>query len=149
MGKSSKGPGLGTRAMDKFSIKPVGYVRSDVRERALAPRQGRDASLRARIEILPPYRDALEGIGQWAKLLVVCWMHLADRHTLTAHPRGDATAPLTGVFATRSPARPNPLSVYTVDLIAVRGDVLEVMGMDAVDGTPVLDVRPHIHRLDD
>lgn len=105
--------------------------------------------MRARIEILPSYRDAMEGIGQWSKLLVVCWMHLADRETLTVHPRGDIKAPITGVFGTRSPARPNPLAVYTVDLLAVNGEVLEVMGMDAVDGTPVLDIKPHIHRLDD
>ena len=90
--------------MDKLHAAPVGYVRSDVTDRGQAPRQGRDGSDDARIEILPEYIDALDGIGQWPQLQVICWMHLADRDTLTVHPRGDASAPLTGVFGTRSPA---------------------------------------------
>ncbi len=135
--------------MDKFHAVPVGYVRSDVSDRGRAPRQGRDASAQARIEILPEYTDAMDGIGQWSQLLVTCWMHLADRNTLAVHPRGKASAPLTGVFGTRSPARPNPVAVYTVDLISVEGNALNVRGIDAVDGTPVLDIKPHIHRLDD
>jgi tRNA-Thr(GGU) m(6)t(6)A37 methyltransferase TsaA len=135
--------------MDKLKITPVGYVRSDVTERGQAPRQGRDASVDASIEILIPYTDALNGIGQWSQLLVICWMHLADRDILAVHPRGNTNAPLTGVFGTRSPARPNPLSVYTVDLLSVYGNILYVKGIDAIDGTPVLDIKPHIHRLDD
>lgn len=135
--------------MDKFNIAPVGYIRSDVTERGQAPRQGRDADLGASIEILAQYSDALEGIGQWSQLLVICWMHLADRDILAVHPKGNAKAPLTGVFGTRSPARPNPVAVYTVDLLSVEGNILYVKGIDAVDGTPVLDIKPHIHRLDD
>lgn len=135
--------------MDKLPVTPVGYVRSEIREREQAPRQGRDASMQARIEILPRYRDAMEGVGEWSQLLVICWMHLAGRDTLAVHPRGDRNVPLAGVFATRSPARPNPLAVYTVDLLMVEGTALHVRGIDAVDGTPVLDIKPHIHRLDD
>jgi len=135
--------------MEKLNISPVGYVRSDVIDRVRAPRQGRDASVDARIEILPHYKDAMDGIGQWSQLLVICWLHLANRDTLTVHPRRDANAPMTGVFGTRSPARPNPVAVYTVDLISVEENVLNVKGIDAVDGTPVLDIKPHIHRLDD
>ena len=135
--------------MDKFYIAPVGYIRSDVTERGQAPRQGRDADLGASIEILAQFSDALEGIGQWSQLLVICWMHLADRDILAVHPKGNAKAPLTGVFSTRSPARPNPVAVYSVDLLSVEGNILYVKGIDAVDGTPVLDIKPHIHRLDD
>ena len=135
--------------MDEFPVKPIGHIRSDIRERTQAPRQGRDASAQARIEILSGYADAMEGIGEWSQLMVICWMHLADRDTLAVHPRGDMNAPLTGVFATRSPARPNPLVVYTVDLLMVDKTTLHVRGIDAVDGTPVLDIKPHIHRLDD
>jgi len=135
--------------MDKFHAVPVGYVRADVTDRGRAPRQGRDASAQAMIEILPEYSDAMDGIEQWSQLLVICWMHLAERDTLTVHPRKDASAPLIGVFGTRSPARPNPVAVYTVDLVSVEGNVLKVRGIDAVDGTPVLDIKPHIHRLDD
>jgi tRNA-Thr(GGU) m(6)t(6)A37 methyltransferase TsaA len=135
--------------MDKFNITPVGYVRSDVTGRSQAPRQGPDTSVDASIEILTPYADALNGIGQWSQLLVICWMHLADRDILNVHPRGNTNAPLTGVFSTRSPARPNPLAVYTVDLLSVDGYVLYVKGIDAIDGTPVLDIKPYIPRLDD
>jgi tRNA-Thr(GGU) m(6)t(6)A37 methyltransferase TsaA len=134
--------------MGMFNAVPVGYVRSDVTDRLQAHRQGRDDSVDARIEILPRYSEALEGIKQWSQLLVVCWLHLADRETLTVHPKGDVSAPLTGVFGTRSPARPNPAAVYTVDLLAVKGNTLYVRGIDAVDGTPVLDIKPYIHRLD-
>ena len=139
----------GANSMDKFNITPIGYVRSDVTDRVQAPRQGRDASAQAMIEILPQYSDAMEGIGQWAQLQVICWMHLAERDTLAVHPRRDANAPLTGVFSTRSPTRPNPVAVYTVDLLSVKGNTINVRGLDAVDGTPVLDIKPHIHRLDD
>ena len=135
--------------MDKFNISPVGYVRSDVTDRGQAPRQGRDADLDARIEILTQYSEALDGIGKWSQLLVICWMHLADRDILAVHPRRNANAPLTGVFGTRSPARPNPVAVYTVDLLSVEGSTLYVRGIDAIDGTPVLDIKPHVHRLDD
>jgi tRNA-Thr(GGU) m(6)t(6)A37 methyltransferase TsaA len=135
--------------MEIFNAAPVGYVRSHIIDRTQAPRQGRDASSKARIEILSQYREALIGIEQWSQLLVTCWMHLAERDTLLVHPRGDVRAPLTGVFATRSPARPNPVSVYTVELYSIEGTMLHVGGIDAVDGTPVLDIKPHIHRLDD
>ena len=135
--------------MDKFEIEPIGYVRSEVTDRLRGPRQGREASTQARIEILARYSDAMDGIEQWGKLQVICWMHLADRDTLAVHPRRDVSAPLTGVFATRSPARPNPIAVYTVDLLSVERNVLTVKGIDAVDGTPVLDIKPHVHRLDD
>ena len=135
--------------MDELNITPVGYIRSDITERGQAPRQGRDADLGARIEVLTQYCDALNGIGQWFQLQVICWMHLADRKIMAVHPKGNANAPLTGVFGTRSPARPNPVAVYTVDLLSVEGNTLYVKGIDAVDGTPVLDIKPHIHRLDD
>jgi tRNA-Thr(GGU) m(6)t(6)A37 methyltransferase TsaA len=135
--------------MEKFNAAPVGYVRSEIVHRAQAPRQGRDASSRAWIEILSQYREALVGIEQWSQLLVICWMHLAERDTLVVRPRGDVREPLTGVFATRSPARPNPVSVYTVELYSIEGTMLYVGGIDAVDGTPVLDIKPHVHRLDD
>ena len=100
------------------------------------------------VEILPEYADAMELIGGWDQLLVTCWLHLAPRDLLKVHPKGDMQLPLSGVFGTRSPARPNPMAVYTVDLLKVDGNRLHVSGIDAVDGTPVLDVKPYIGRLD-
>ena len=127
----------------------VGYVRSPLLNRVSAPRQGRDSAQEAVIEVLQVYGEALEGIGERDQLLVTCWLHLAPRNILKVHPKGDATKPLSGVFGTRSPARPNPIAVYTVDLLKVDGSRLHVRGIDAVDGTPVLDIKPHVPRLDD
>lgn len=135
--------------MDEFRVVPVGYVRSRIKNRDEAPRQGRDASIEARIEILPRYSEALRGMGELSQLILICWLHQADRSILVVHPRGDKSVPLTGVFGTRSPVRPNPLAVYTVELLNVEGNTLTVRGIDAIDGTPVLDVKPHVHRLDD
>ena len=145
----SVGTRQGKSELDGFQAIPIGYVRSHITDRKHAPRQGRDLSTQARIEILPRYSRALDGVGQYAQLMVICWLHLAERDILAVHPRGDIGAPLTGVFGTRSPVRPNPLAVYTVDLLSIEGNTLKVSGIDAVDGTPVLDIKPHVHRLDD
>ncbi len=131
-----------------LAVVPVGFVRSAVKRVADAPRQGREAGTEAAIEVLPAYGEGLGGLAPGMRLLVVCWMHLASRDELLLRPRGDPDAPVAGVFATRSPNRPNPLAVYTVDLLAVEGLRLAVRGIDAVDGTPVLDLRPHRPRLD-
>jgi tRNA-Thr(GGU) m(6)t(6)A37 methyltransferase TsaA len=146
---SLKDTGQDIRVMSNYTCVPVGYVRSRLKERAQAPRQGRDAAVNATIEILPAYAGALGGIEAWSHLVIICWLHRADRGVLSVHPRGDSGVPLSGVFSTRSPSRPNPLAVYTVALLNVEGNTLTVRGIDAVDGTPVLDIKPHIHRLDD
>ncbi len=135
--------------MDRIEAVIIGYVRSSLSNRASAPRQGRDTAQEAVIEVQPKYTQALHGIDGWDQLLVTCWLHLAPRDVMTVHPKGDKNQPLTGVFGTRSPSRPNPIAVYTVDLLKVDGSRLHVRGIDAVDGTPVLDIKPHIHRLDD
>ncbi len=135
--------------MDRILVTPIGYVRSSLKDPGESPRQGRDAATQADIEILPGFEEALRGIEEWSQLQVTCWLHLAPRGILKVHPKGQRNRPLTGVFATRSPARPNPLGVYTADLLEVRGRTLRIRGIDAVDGTPVLDIKPHIHRLDD
>ncbi len=127
----------------------IGSIRSAIQDRASAPRQGRDVAQEAVVEIRPEYSDALEGIEKWDQLLVTCWLHLAPRDILKVHPTGDKELPLTGVFGTRSPVRPNPVAVYVVELLKIDGNRLHVRGIDAVDGTPVLDIKPHINRLDD
>ena len=131
-----------------YELVPIGRVRSPVASVEEAPRQGRDAGTVAEVQILPQYAEALAGIERWARVRVTCWLHRASRDVLGVHPRGDPSSPLTGVFATRSPSRPNPLAVYTVDLLERRDTTLVVAGIDAVDGTPVVDIRPHVPRLD-
>ena len=134
---------------ESFSVFPVGTVRSTLTRPEDAPRQGRAAGTEAVLEIDPACEEGLAGIGDNERLIVICWLHLAARDRLRVHPRGDGSSPERGVFATRSPLRPNPFAVYTVDLLEVDGRRLRVRGIDAVDGTPVLDIRPHRPGLDD
>jgi tRNA-Thr(GGU) m(6)t(6)A37 methyltransferase TsaA len=134
---------------NEYRLTPIGRIRSSVVDVAGSPRQGRDAGLEAWIEVLPGYADALDGLAGRRQILVICWLHLAPRDVLRGRPQGDPDRPLTGVFATCSSARPNPIAVYTVDLLKIRGTELHVRGIDAVDGTPVVDIKPHIERLDD
>lgn len=141
-----------------FTIRPIGVVRSRVRSPEEAPRQGVLAGTEAEIVVDPACAEGLEGLRdtvrpagarrKGGRIVVICWMHRADRARLTVHPKGRADRPERGVFATRSPHRPNPLSLHTVELLAVRGTVLRVRGMDAVDGTPVVDIKPHVPELD-
>ena len=135
--------------MDPFpSLRPIGIVHSPLRDPADAPRQGREAGIEAEIEVFPQYTVALKGIGERERLLVVCGLHRSRRDLLQVTSRA-GVGPLRGVFATRSPNRPNPLAVYPVELLAVNGNRLLVRGIDAVDGTPVVDLKPRVARLDD
>lgn len=135
--------------MTDLLIVPIGYVRSSFVARKDAPRQGRGTGFEAVLDIREEYAPAIDGLGEWDLIQVICWMHLASRDVLKVHPKADPSLPLKGVFGTRSPARPNPLAVYTAELMEVDGNRLKVRGMDTVDGTPVVDIKPHIHRLDD
>jgi L-fuculose-phosphate aldolase len=147
-------------------LRPIGVIRSPIRNAADAPTQGALSEVVAEVVVDPAYVDGLKGMTDrinpaWvpslpdgrhrrhAKILVLCWMHEANRERLQVHPKGDAMRPMRGVFATRSPHRPNPISLHTVTLLEVRGNVLKVKGMDAIDGTPVLDIKPHLPELDD
>lgn len=132
-----------------FRLLPVGFVRSAVRSLEEAPKQGALSGTEAEIVVDAKYAEALLGLARRAgKIIVLCWMDRADRARLKVHPRGQEDRPERGVFSTRSPHRPNPISLHTVELLEVRGNVLRVRGMDAVDGTPVIDIKPHSPELD-
>jgi tRNA-Thr(GGU) m(6)t(6)A37 methyltransferase TsaA len=131
-----------------YTIRPIGWVRSPLRERHQAPHQGRPAGTEAEIVVEETVLQGLDGIQAGDKLFVLCWLHMADRKTLRVHPRGNQAIPKRGVFATRSPDRPNPVGLCLVDVLAVEGPVLKVLGLDAVDGTPVVDLKPYISSLD-
>jgi len=126
----------------KFSLVPIGWVRSDLKDPEQAPRQGSEGAPKAGIEIAAPFREGLAGIVPGQEVLVVTWFHLARRDVLAVNPRRDPLRPLTGVFNTRSPDRPNPLALHRVAVLAVREDGLEVEPLEAVDGTPVVDIKP-------
>ena len=123
-------------------LRPIGIIRSVVRERGDAPRQGSEGAPDAWLEVQPWAADALRGLAVGDELLVITWLHQARRDVLQVHPRGDPRNPLAGVFGTRSPDRPNPLGLHPVVLRAIEGLRLLVGPIEAIDGTPVLDVKP-------
>jgi tRNA-Thr(GGU) m(6)t(6)A37 methyltransferase TsaA len=131
-----------------YRIRPIGWVRSLLKERHQAPHQGRPAGVEAELLMDERVLQGLDGIQAGDSLFVLCWFHMADRETLRVHPRGDPAIPKRGVFATRSPDRPNPIGLSLVDVLDVKGPVLKVRGLDAVDGTPVVDLKPHVSSLD-
>ena len=127
---------------DAFRLTPIGLVRSPRRERTSAPRQGTEGAPDARILVEPSYAEALHGIRTGDEIVVLTWLHQADRSVLQVHPRDDETQPLTGVFATRSSDRPNPIGLHRVRVRAIDGLELTVGPLEAIDGTPVVDLKP-------
>lgn len=130
--------------MESFAIHPVGIVRSPIATREEAPKQGSEGAPDAVIELYPEVATAAEGIEPGDRLIILTWFHLSRRDELKVHPRGDERNPLTGVFATRSPDRPNPIGLHTVTVRAVSGNSLTVGPLEALDGTPVADIKPVI-----
>jgi tRNA-Thr(GGU) m(6)t(6)A37 methyltransferase TsaA len=120
----------------------IGRVRSPLTDRAEAPKQGDEGAPEATIIFAGEFVAALEGIAAGDDVLVLAWLDRADRDVLRVHPRGDESRPETGVFATRSPDRPNPIGLHRVEVVSIDGATMTVRGLEAVDGTPVLDVKP-------
>ncbi len=129
-----------------IELHPIGHVRSPYRKRGDAPRQGRLSDAISEIVIDPPYRPGLFRIGEKKHLFVLCWFDRADRTALRATPPHNPVEH--GVFATRSPDRPNPVALSIVDLVDMNGGVLRVRGLDALDGTPVIDIKPYSPDID-
>jgi tRNA-Thr(GGU) m(6)t(6)A37 methyltransferase TsaA len=125
-----------------YTITPIGVVRSALTDLAAAPRQGDEGAPDAWLELAPEVSEGMQGIAIGQELLVLTWFHLALREVLQVHPRGNPDAPLTGVFATRSPHRPNPLGLHQVMVLDVQEHRLRVGPLEAVDGTPVIDIKP-------
>lgn len=127
---------------DRFELDPIGTVSSPLESPAAAPCQGDEGAPRATIVIEPRFLDALDGVEAGDQLLVLTWLDRAGRDVLKVHPRGDLSRSPQGVFATRSPARPNPIGLHRVRVATIDGARLEVDDLEAVDGTPVLDLKP-------
>ena len=130
-------------------LTPIGVVRSPLRNRADAPRQGRQGAPDAWILLEPFYADALQGVSAGDELVLLTWLHEADRSVLQVHPRDDESRPLTGVFATRSSDRPNPIGLHTVSVLEVAATRLRVAPLEAIDGTPIVDIKPVLGRVDE
>ena len=104
--------------------------------------QGSEGAPEAWLEVKPHVADGLAGIKPGDELIVLTWLHLAERDVLQVHPRGDLNRPLTGVFATRSPDRPNPVGLHRVTVLEVGERRLRVAPLEAIDGTPIVDIKP-------
>jgi tRNA-Thr(GGU) m(6)t(6)A37 methyltransferase TsaA len=123
-------------------LRPVGVVRSELRDREVAPMQGDEGAPDAWIELRPEIARAAASLVPGDELLVLTWFHEADRSVLEVHPRSDSSRPLTGVFSTRSPDRPNPVGLHRVKVLAVEKQRIRVGPLEAIDGTPVIDLKP-------
>ena len=127
---------------DAALLHPIGYIRSTLEGLRSAPRQGSEGAPDAWLELEAAFAQALSGIAKGDDVIVITWLHRADRGVLEVHPRGDPNAPLAGVFATRSPNRPNPLGLHRVTVREIEGTRLRIGPIEAIDGTPVVDIKP-------
>src|SRR5437667_10285798 len=125
----------GIPKMKSYALQPVGFIRSAVKGREDAPRQGTEGAPDPWLEIEPRFAEALLGMEVGNELIVITWLHQAKRDVLKGHPRSDETRPLTGVFYTRSPARPNPLGLHPVIVREIAGTRMKIGPIEAVDGT--------------
>lgn len=130
--------------MTEIKIKPVGRVESPLTDRAAAPKQGNDGAPEAWIIFEANLIDALQGIEIGDEVLVFTWLDRGDRDVLQTRPRDDPANPIQGVFSTRSPDRPNPIGLHPVTVLEIEGPRMLVSELEALDGTPVLDVKPVI-----
>jgi tRNA-Thr(GGU) m(6)t(6)A37 methyltransferase TsaA len=125
-----------------WRLHPVGRVESPLTDRDRAPKQGDEGAPPARVVFRPEVRQAAADLRVGDEVLVLTWLHLGRRDVVTVHPRGDPDRPRQGVFSTRSPDRPNPIGLHAVTITGVEHDAITVSGLEAIDGTPVLDVKP-------
>ncbi|MEU5613657.1 tRNA (N6-threonylcarbamoyladenosine(37)-N6)-methyltransferase TrmO [Streptomyces sparsogenes] len=130
--------------MTAYTLRPIGHVESTLTDRAAAPRQPDEGAPDAWLVFDDRYAPALQGLAPGTDVLLLTWLDRADRDTLTVHPRGDATRPRAGVFATRAPDRPNPIGLHVVHVLAIADTRVHVRNLEALDATPILDVKPVI-----
>jgi tRNA-Thr(GGU) m(6)t(6)A37 methyltransferase TsaA len=145
--------------MSSYTLQPIGFIRSTLKRREEAPRQGPEGAPDAWIEIEPQFAEALLGMEVGHQLIVITWLHEAKRDVLKGHPRNDPNRPLTGVFYTRSPARPNPLGLHPVTVREIdppsregygvtSGARVKIGPIEVFDGTPVVDIKSASTRTD-
>jgi tRNA-Thr(GGU) m(6)t(6)A37 methyltransferase TsaA len=130
----------------RYEFQAVGRVESPLTDIASAPRQGDEGAPDAWLVFEPSVADALEGIKPGDEVILLTWLDRANRDVLRVHPRGDLSRAQEGVFATRSPHRPNPIGLHPVEIVSVEGLRVRVRNLEALDGTPILDLKPVLSR---
>jgi len=125
-----------------MELTPIGVVESPLTDPETAPRQADEGAPAAWLVFVPRVQEGLEALAVGDQVLLLTWLHRARRDVLRVHPRGDRSRPAQGVFSTRSPDRPNPIGLHRVEITAIEGRRVRVRGLEAVDGTPILDVKP-------
>ena len=133
---------------ESYELRPIGRVESSLRDRASAPKQGRDGAPDAWIAFDPAVEAGLADLLVGAEVLVLTWFDRASRDVLSTRPRDDPANPVTGVFSTRSPDRPNPIGLHRVRVLERDGPRVRVGPLEALDGTPVVDVKPVLEPAD-
>ena len=133
--------------MSGMELESIGIVESPLTDRAAAPKQGDEGAPEASLVFDPRVAPALEGIAEGDDLLVLTWLDRARRDVLRVHPRGDVTRPVQGVFNTRSPDRPDPIGLHRVTVVAIDGLRVRVRNLEALDGTPIVDVKPPLRSI--
>lgn len=135
--------------MAEYLVRPVGFIRSELKTVEAAPLFYTEGAPNAQLELIPAFRDGLDRVQVGQELIVVTWLHLARRDILKVHPQGNLSKPLTGVFLTRSPDRPNPLGLHRARVLEKNAAGLLIGPIEAIDGTPVLDIKPVVEEADD
>jgi tRNA-Thr(GGU) m(6)t(6)A37 methyltransferase TsaA len=136
------------KRMTNFSLTPIGVIRSEIKTTADAPLFYDEGAPNAFLDLDPAYAAGLLRMNPGDEIIVLTWLHLAARDVLQVHPRGDTANPLTGVFSTRSPARPNPIGLHRTKVLAINATRVHLGPIEAIDGTPVLDIKRVVSSAD-
>jgi tRNA-Thr(GGU) m(6)t(6)A37 methyltransferase TsaA len=131
-----------------YELRPVGRVESTLVDLADAPRQGDEGAPESWLVLDEAFSDAIAGLHPGLEIFVLTWLDQARREVLSVHPRGDAANPKQGVFNTRSPDRPNPIGLHRVSIVAIDANKIRVRDLEAINGTPILDIKPILHPTD-
>jgi tRNA-Thr(GGU) m(6)t(6)A37 methyltransferase TsaA len=132
-----------------FTVRPIGRIASPLSSTADAPRQGDEGAPDAYLILHAEVQAGLHGIAVGDEIIVLTWLHEADRSILKVHPRGDLNRPEQGVFNTRAPSRPNPIGLHRVRVLNLDGRRLHVSGLEAIDGTPIVDLKPVLGSIEE
>ena len=134
---------------DTFLLIVIGFVRSALKSRSDAPRQGNEGGTEAWLEIDSAYAEGLQSVKTNDDIILLTWLHEGARDVLSGHPRWDQSLPITGVFSMRSPDRPNPVGLHRVRVLEISGTRLRVAPLEAIDGTPIVDIKPVLEDVQD